>query len=195
MKDYHIEFAHIYADERFGDEQKQSIVCLKKRIAEIKKNKKSYSTSILIDEFNPEKNILNEKEFISILKLYGASPDSVVHESSLASVSRRVIELISSEKINIENFGDSTVMILSANGKRIGLTEKSGKPTCSLLIATWILCRLGYFSLDKFPKQFSAKKIITILPKKYQESEEKMLEILKSTKFSNLVDRLEYIWF
>src|SRR3989344_8660137 len=62
MTKYNIEFAHIYADKNFGDEQERSINVLKSLIKELEFQKSEFVTCILIDEVSPSlckfKNIL-----------------------------------------------------------------------------------------------------------------------------------------
>ena len=73
--------------------------------------------------------------------------------------------------------------------------------TCALLSASWSLSRLGIYTVptgvirNLTKKEFVAEKLITILPEKYREVENKVLEIIKSSKFKGALNRIEYKYF
>ncbi len=186
--DYNIEYAHIYTDKKFGVEQKRSIEILKDTVRKLKRLNKSYVLSILIDEYNPSNPILNIKEFLSDLKKFDASPDFVCFESKLAH----------DYKILLKEMEDP---LRKEYTKYI---EKHKKIPCSFLIATWYLKRLGFLIVDKkdlnylgknSKKTFVAKKIITILPKRYQKIEARGLEIIASTRFKKHINNILNIFF
>src|SRR3989344_1890712 len=170
MTKYNIEFAHIYADKNFGDEQERSINVLKSLIKELEFQKSEFVTCILIDEVSPEKITLDEKEFINNVLKYNVPIDFLAYESKLAPVAEELIKEIPKEDINKERFNDREVILLRKGKDKIGLKESSGKYSCSLLIAAWVLCRLGVYKLpdsavkSRTLKEFIADKIITVLP-------------------------------
>ncbi len=82
----------------------------------------------------------------------------------------------------------------------IGLVTKSNKPSCTLLIAIWYLCRFGIYGVPaktrRFnKKEFIAEKLVTIIPEKYKDGELKVLKLLGATKFKDLVKNIEHIYF
>lgn len=96
------------------------------------------------------------------------------------------------------------VLILEENKQKIGLKESSGfmyRHTCALLSASWSLSRLGIYTVPEkavknlTEKKFVARKLITILPEKYREVENKVIEIIKSTKFKDTLNNIEYKYF
>ena len=87
--DYNIEFAHIYADEEFGEEQAKSIDIVKTVISNLKKSNKSFVTSVLIDEFHPVVFKLNENEMVEEFRKYDVEVDFIGYESKLGGGSRR----------------------------------------------------------------------------------------------------------
>ena len=97
-----------------------------------------------------------------------------------------------------EKFGKREVLMLRNAEDKIGLMD-SNKPTCSLLIAVWILCRFGVYEIQKArklsDKGFESNNLITILPEKYQSSENKAPSIIEITKYSNLLNKVEYKYF
>ncbi len=186
--DYNIEYAHIYSDEKFGPPQELSIQILHSVINELKQKKKSYVLTVLIDDYNPQKQILGIQELIANLKRLKAKPDFIGFESKLVQYSNFLLKEMSPR--------------LQKN--YIKYIEKNKKIPCSMLIAIWYLKRLGLIKIQPeelkhlskdSKKSFVAKKIITILPKRYQKVEKKGLEIIASTKFKNRLCDIENIFF
>jgi len=196
MNDYNIEFAHIYADQTFGKEQIKSVKLLKNIIKKLVNEGKSFSTVILIDEFSPENNTLNEVEFLDKIRKNNVSIDFLAHESGLSEKLTKLLNGIDKKKLQTEG----NTIFISDKGKRIGLRIK-GRVTCSALMAIWTLSRLGIESLSNKTikpltnKKFQGRKLITILPKKYRETENKVLTILKNTKHRGITNKLEYVFF
>lgn len=193
MMKYNIEFAHIYADKEFGPEQESSIAVLKTVIARMKE---PFVTCILVDELSSQKNSLDVDLYIEKIGSFDVPVDVVAFESKLGPVAEKVIELIPNQYIKRER----EVVMLEKDNQKIGLKEKSGKYSCSLLIAAWTLCRLGILSLPRDAtqiksKNFEAEKLITILPEKYRKTEDKVLDILKSTNYKDVVGKIEYQFF
>lgn len=187
-KDYNIEYAHIYTNEKFGLEHEKSIETLKDVIKKLKRLKKSYVLSVLIDEYNPINSILNIKGFLANLEKFDASPDFVCFESKLA----RDYEILLKE------------MKDPLQKEYIKYIGKHKKIPCSFLIAIWYLKRLGLLRIGKEElsylggnpqKTFAAKKVITILPKRYKKIEMKGLEIIASTRFKKHIEDILNIFF
>lgn len=184
--DYSIEYAHIYSNENFGEEQIKSVNLIKSLIDRLDKKKKTYSTVILVDEYNPQKFILNINKMKKILEKYGIKPDYIGYESKLVYFSDYVLkEMHYKEKKNL-----------------IQYIKKHQKLPCSLLITVWYLLRLGkirgqnFFEQINKQKPFCARKLVNILPKKYMDVEKKAFDILKSTKkFKNVVNDIKYIFY
>jgi len=206
MLDYNIEFAHIYADEPFGNEQFKSMELLKKVIAKLKKEGKTFVISILIDEFHPVVFKLDENEIIEEFKKQGIVVDFIGYESKLGSIADEIIKELPKSMLKLEHFNkpEKEVLLLKNHNGKIGLKEEFEfmyRHTCALLSASWSLCRLGEFKIPQDAihnltnKSFEAKKLITILPEKYHPVEDKVIDIIKSTKFKNSVKNMEYEFF
>lgn len=186
MTDYNIEYAHIYTDERFGEEQEKGVKELHKIITKLKKLNSNYVTTILIDDFNPTTHTLDVNDFLKKLEKINAKPDFILFESKLANYKNLLLDEMGGKlKKEYKNY-----------------IEKHKKIPCSFLIAIWDLKRLGLIStkkeeLTRLRKNngFIAKKIITILPKKYQEVERKVLKIIKSTKFKEQIKNMKNIFY
>lgn len=197
--DYNIEFAHVYADKKFGEEQEKSINILKKTIKKLSGLNKSFVTCILLDEYSPKNKTLKDKEYIKEVLKNNVPVDFLAHESQLTKIADFVIKEISKSSLVKRKFGKREVLLLSDKNGEVGLKDNSGKYTCALLIAAWTLFRLGIIIHDKLiiprtNKGFYADRLITILPKNYKESESKVIRILNSTRFKYLVKKQHYIF-
>ena len=199
MNEFNVEFAHIYADQEFGQEQIKSILKLKKVVQELQKKKKSFSSVVLIDEYSPPVCTLDEKYFLNKILEHNLSPDFIVYESQPCKVAETVIKLLPKNSLQMQKFNNKKVLLLVTKGKKIGLKDNFGKYTCSLLIAAWILVRFGVLQLSSLKKlknkELSANRLITILPQKYKETEQKVLEILAVTKYKYLIKNIKYEFF
>ena len=185
--DFNIEYAHIYADELFGKEHQKSIKELRKIINRLKRLNKSYVLTVLIDEYSPCQNRLSIKQFLDKLDELNSKPDYLAFESQLAPCKDLLLKEM---KGKIRKEYETYI-------------KKHGKIPCSFLIAVWYLKRLGLIKtekgelthLSKNNKPFSAKKIITILPKKYQTVEIKALKIIRATRFKKYLTKISNVFF
>jgi hypothetical protein len=204
--EYNIEFAHIYADEDFGKEQIKSMEILKHVLVRLQKEKKTYVISILIDEFHPTRCTIDEESIVEVCKRNGIAIDFIGYESKLDKVANKVIKGLPRPLLTIEHFHqpEKEVLVLQEHHEHIGLTEHvkcTYRHTCAVLSASWTLCRLGKFSTPPNAirrltnKQFTAKNVITILPEKYRAVEDKVLEIINTTKDKCLIKKIEYEFF
>jgi hypothetical protein len=199
----HAEFAHVYADETFGQEHEQGV----KELTSYLKNRptaETIITSVLIDESNPTKATLNEQEFLSEIAKRGAPVDFTAYESQFVNIADQIISELPREHLRFLHFREREVVALYTPEQTIGLKEftaTSRKHTCALLSTAWTLCRLGAFPfpvgsiLARTGKVPQAEKILTFLPKKYQATEEKVKQIIAATKFRPLLAHIEYHFF
>ena len=103
-QNYNIEFAHIYADERFGEEQIKSIKILKKITNKLTKEGKTFVTSILIDEFHPVVFKLDEDKMLSEFKKHDITVDFLGYESQLGTIADQLIKEIPADKLKMDHF-------------------------------------------------------------------------------------------
>ncbi|MFH0854797.1 MAG: hypothetical protein V1891_04905 [bacterium] len=184
--DYNIEYAHIYSDCLFGYEQRESIKVLKKLIIELERSHKSYSLSILIDEYNPSIHRLKIDDFIKLLDKLGALPNFIEFESNLTKEKDILLEKMRSKTKN-----EYHKYIASHN-----------KLPCSFLVAIWYLRRLGIFENINIALKnlnnnapFIGKRIITILPEKYRAIEKKTLQIIECSEYKSCLPKINHIFF
>ncbi len=200
MNDFNIEFAHIYADQEFGEEQIKSISKLKTTIEKLRKKKKSFVTTILIDEYSPIVCTLNEENFLQKVTEQGVSPNFIAYESKLSDIAENIISFIPKNLLSTQKFKNKKSLLLVTKDRKIGLKDSFGRHTCSLLIAAWILVRFGLYEIPSIQKlsknkQLPAKHLITILPKKYEETEQKVFDILEVTKYKNFLKKINYKFY
>jgi len=186
--DYNIEYSHIYTSESFGDPQKKSVIILKNLIKNLKKKKKKYTLSILIDDYNPSSHILDIKHFLYQLRKFKAFPDYVMLESKLATLKDLLLKNIIDPQIRKEYFT---------------YFQKKNKLPCSFLISIWYLTRLGRLPINSSlffqantKKPFEAKYLINILPRKYRDTSEKRSQkIIKASIFEKAIRKIKYIYY
>lgn len=206
MIDYSIELAHIYADETIGDEQIRSFEEGARVIQQLNTNSKSFSVSILIDDYSVPAFTVDTNKLISLAKNQGILVDFIVREARLNSVADFLIKEINPSVLSTEEFAKSGKhsLVLTSQGEKIGIRDyfnSHQKNTCASLVAVWQLARLGVYELGKeayikkSDKPFLATRTITVLPGKYKDNEEKAAIILKNSRYAHLVGNIEHIFF
>ena len=192
MNDYNVEFCHIYAGENFSEEQDKSCMMLKKAIKSFKG--KSICACVLIDNYNSNKKV-DLENILRHIKACGVYVDAIAFEKDLVPIAGKLMDLIRIHNLN--NLKDKQGKIYLENKGNIMIKDKE-KFSCAMLIACWMLVRLGIFKIPlikKTKKNFPGKEIITILPKKYKEVENKALRILENTKYNNIIKKINYLFF
>jgi len=187
MVDYNIEFAHIYTDEAFSPEHAEGISVLKKVLAGLPSGTK-VTTSVLIDDYNPTKNLLVVSDFTRQLSEAGVTPDFIAWESVLTKQGYSLLNSIHDDRVykTYENY-----------------IRSHGKFPCSYLIAVWNLIRLGYLTLpdnlfccaNKPVGSFTATNIYSVLPDRFAEVEKKALDIIKATSYADALKQVQHIYF
>ena len=129
MNHLNIEFGHIYADEKIGEEHKKNVNALLDYLDRLL-TAQTYCLSILIDEYHPKTSSLILTDYIDYLEKLGARPHYVVMEGDLRPLAYRLLYDIPKD------------MRRSLNK----WTESRDKFPCALLAATWYLVRLNAFN-------------------------------------------------
>lgn len=204
--DYNIELAHIYSDAQIGGEQTFSIEEGAKFVNSLVADSKTFSVSLLIDNYNASTFTVNEQDLINLSRSHGVPFDFIVYEADLADLCDLLVRDMDSTSIERIKFPKHKKEILAVkhNGKIIGVRDYFGthsRNTCAALIACWHLARLGVYPMPESKirrlsdKTFQAKKTVTVLPKKYEPNENKALAILRNTIHKDLVSNMQYIYF
>jgi hypothetical protein len=202
-----VEFAHIYADSMFGDEQDVSLTVMKNYLDRESNPESLVVAAILIDDLHIEHNTLDVTEFIRCILRRGLAPDHVVFEGKLAPVAETIIHSLPQEDLVWDQFSRQNKRVLSylsPNGKKIGLKnvyEDHEEHTCALLSAAWSLCRAGVceFPEDSIVRLTEApvigERIVSVLHRKYEGVEAKVIQLIKAIGHEDLVPRLELVFF
>ena len=180
---YSVEFSHIYTNEVFSNEHSQSVVNLNSYLPKLQKYQ--YQTCILIDDYNPNEDLLDVKDFFKKLKGLDATPDYYAYEADMANYKDEMLSLIQNKKI------------LKQYSRYIN--DKNTLP-CSFMTAIWYLVRLGALSSDGIIKSINesfipSANLINILPERFRAVENKTIKLIDSTKYSNYVGNIDYIFF
>jgi hypothetical protein len=189
LADVNIEFGHIYVNETFNHEHEKAAQLAKERASFDRKQGKRVVTAVLIDDYNPTESFLVEKDLLKKLAAVDMEPDYLAYEAKLTPWVEELLEEMTGKP----------------QKKYLHYVVSKGKAPCSLLVAVWHLLRLGALEL-KHPNLlkpvasteigvFAAKKIVTILPSRYEDVEKSSKEIISSTKFSEFTDRMEAVFF
>lgn len=173
MKTLSIEYAHIYTNDKIGEEHELSLKILDEL------QKKDVALVIMVDDYSFPDPEFNYDELLSWLAERGHKPDIIIRESQLIPVCDETLKLIEDKKFQDE----------------ISSYVRTKKYPCSLFIATWYLIRLGKLESTIFPKDLVAERLVNILPESFKPFEEKAIDIIRSTKYSDLVDKIDYKYF
>lgn len=202
-----VEFAHIYADSMFGDEQDESLTVMKTYLDRESNPDSLVVAAILIDDLHVKHNTLDVTEFIRCILRRGLAPDHVVFEGKLAPVADIIISTIPTDNLIWEQFSRPRKRVLSyltPEGRKIGLKsvyEDHEEHTCALLSAAWSLCRAGVyeFPLDSIVRLTEApvtgERVVSVLHRKYEGVEAKVIQLIKASGHADLVARLELVFF
>lgn len=173
MKNLSVEYAHIYTNSKISNEQKLSLEIL----GEIKEEDKSLV--VLVDDYSFPDPTFNYEEFIQWLEVHGHKPDVVMRESQLIPLCDQVIQIM--EDGSLKNSLISYI--------------QDKKYPCSLFIAAWYLLRLGVLKSAEFPDSENAESLLNILPESFKPYEDKGREIIASTEYKNILDKIENKYF
>lgn len=211
--DYNIEFAHIYSNEKIGKEQLESVNIVKDLVKKLDKKNKTYTLCVLIDEYHPVYSNFNLDEFLMRFKKIGILPAYIGYEGELVPSARLLLKQIpkkflTSKKMHAKLKFVKEIVSLKTDYKLVRLKEMpvvkfEEEYTCVFLSSAWSLFRLGLIQSKHAiqitgltdPKPFSGQNLITILPKKYEPVEKRVLEVIKATSFKDCVKNIEYVFF
>lgn len=177
-----IEYGHIYADKEAGPEQIDTIITAERYIKS--QGPDRCVKCVMEDEYHPTERALVLTRYLNFLEAYGMLPDYVVKESDLVPLAYTLLYSI------------------PESGRRKlsrWIQEKELFP-CSLLTATWYLVRLG--ALPPVPMiavtggvvPFAGNSLMTILPIRYKENEERAIELISLSQWNHLAKQCDCIF-
>jgi SAM-dependent methyltransferase len=193
-KMWSVEYAHMYADEVVGTEQRISAAHADE--AEPTPNSPpshfGHLTDIqpgaqyvtMVDDYNVRQQFQQRHALAAaqLLDEAGRRPDLIFGESSFAN---HAISLLHELEGRI---GSSQVRYL----------DKHSRLTCSLLTAAWYLTRLDVYSSPRDRLHglglTPAVRLLNILPRIYEDTEQKVHDVLKASPYAWAIDSLHYEW-
>jgi len=177
MKDYSIEYAHIYTNSQISLEHNSSLEILENLDQEL--SNATRSLVVMVDDYSFPDPTFDYEKFLSWLGARGHAPDIIFRESQLIPHCDKVLSLMPESDLK----------------EQIISYIKTKKYPCSLFIAAWYLLRLGKITDNNFSTELMAKKLINILPESFKPFEDKAIEIIKETEFSDSVKSIENRYF
>ncbi len=172
-----IEYAHIYTNNEIGKEHEASLSHLSVVKHRLENRAQTYNLVILVDDYSFPDPTFDYNLFVEWLKTKDLAPDFLYRESQLIPVCDDVLALLENKKLK-----DSIVAYVKSKKKY----------PCSLFIAAWYLLRLGALEHSSFGKDIVAERLLNILPQSFKPFEDDGLKIIASTKYADLVDKIDY---
>lgn len=204
-----VEFAHIYADSVFGEEQDSSLKVMKEYLDRESSPGSLVVSAILIDDLHVEAHTLDVVDFVRAILRRGLAPDHVVFEGRLGPIAEKITQALvdNSAELSWEKFRKTgkRVLTLRVQNENIGLKTiwEDGREewSCAILSSAWSLARAGVFefpegsiiSLTESP--VVGHRIVSVLHRKYSDVERKVQLILEAGRFEDLLPRLELVFF
>jgi len=179
MKDISIEYAHIYTNNKIDHEHTLSLEILSDLQKEFSTKNKTTDLVILVDDYSFPDPTFDYEDFIKWLGSQGYRPDLMLRES----------QLIPACDITLKKMADSKLK------EQIIDYVKVKKYPCSLFIATWYLLRLGRIQHEIFENSHVTSRLINIIPISFKPFEDKAIEIIATTPFSDAIKNIEYKYF
>lgn len=177
MTDVSIEYAHIYTNSSVGREHELALDKLAPIKRDLDEVGKTYTFIVLVDDYSFPDPTFDYGKFTRWLANHNFKPDFLYRESQLITAC------------------DDVLAVLDDNRLKASITnyiKAKKKYPCSLFIAAWYLLRLGALENDNFSSGIVAKKLLNILPLSFKPFEDEGLKIIASTKYADLVAKIEY---
>ncbi|MDP3962786.1 MAG: hypothetical protein Q8Q03_02895 [bacterium] len=140
---------------------------------------KKISLAVMVDDYSFPESSFDYVIFSKWLDDQGYKPDILIKESQLIPSCNEVLNLIQNKDMK----------------SHVSDYVHTKKYPCSLFIATWYLLRLGCIKSPVVGNEFTAERLINILPLGFKEFEDRSFEIIRSTEFAGMVDRIENRYF
>ncbi len=185
--EYSIEYGHFYTNELFNGDHQAGIKKLRMVTQNLETNHQSYSLCVLIDNYNAPVISENVQDFWQNLRQNEALPHYWAYEGDLS------------------HYVEITLDQLHPKTKKeyLAYIEHHQHIPCSLFIIIWYYLRLGIIEdtekviekISPTDTTFSAKNLITILPKRFEQVEDIALRAIKRGRHKDIGQRITLIFF
>jgi hypothetical protein len=155
--------------------------------ASLHQSGQSVSAVVLVDDYNPESRSLIISEYEAVLDARGAAPDWVASEARLVPAASAFLESLPPR-------------VRRSEERRANST---GRLSCSLLVASWYLVRLGALnapaSVDvavcRIPgAPLVASRLVNLLHAKYEGAEARAERLLSASALKDQMGRIETVY-
>jgi hypothetical protein len=173
LVDYSIEYCHIYTNEDISGEHIASVEALKAVVGDLRNQGVTYNLCVMVDDYSfPETSLsFDYGRLFRWLAGQQAPPHFLIREGSLAAAADEVVRAIYSQK--------------RQRALRSYIERK--RYPCSLLTAAWYLARLGKLQTVPEPKILHARRLINILPGRFEPYECEARAILADTPYADVL--------
>ncbi len=180
--DVSIEFAHVYVDEQVQPEHRTSAVLMAETRNSLASRGRRVSSVILVDDYNPEREVLDIDSFLTALEENGGGADWVLSESGLVPAAEEFIGSLTPR----EQRG------------HLRYARSSGKFACSLLVASLYLVRLGALEVPpaavvrEGPREtpLAADALHNLLHERFRGAERRAAQLLRASPFVDLLEQI-----
>ncbi len=182
---YSVEYAHIYTDEAFGDEQHQGTILARDVILTLQPH--TVTKVILIDNYNPAMHTLQVSHYLNQLAQAGLAPDGYVFEADMVPHADTMLNHVVDRRLrrSYERY-----------------IELKNHFPCSLLAATWYFMRLGIIVADSRALGPQAIKLlrpadilINILPERFEALERTVDKLIAGSDRPETLKQIRRIFF
>lgn len=174
---YNIEYAHIYTNESPEKEQSLCLYEVSKLKKELWENNLIFA--IMVDDYSFPDPKFDYNIFIKNLKNEWFEPNIYIRESQLIESCDEVLGIINNEKLKKDIYE---------------YIVKNKKYPCSLFIATRYMIRLWIIKSQIYNNKYIWDMLINILPKSFEEFENKWFEIIKNTEYKYILENIKNIY-
>lgn len=193
-----IELAHVYSDACIDPNHHISA----NKAREI--SRKMDTTSILVDDYNPQTHSLNINNFVYILEnSHNIKINFVAFESGLCKSAEKLFcSLPTIKEIHFKR-ENKTVLFLVTLSDQIPLAVVQNNRIhyrCPLLTASWQLTRLGEFQFENVALSnrsvtpVYSDRVVSILDHKYRVNEERSLAIIEHSPYRKHLDHINHVY-
>lgn len=180
--DVSIEFAHVYVDEEIQPEHRTSSGLMVDARSSLVSRGQCVSTVILVDDYNPQEDVLDIDSFLAALEESGGGADWVLSEAGLVPAAEEFVGSLTPR----EQRG------------HLRYARSSGKFACSLLVASLYLVRLGALevppdaTLRAGPGEVPlvADALHNLLHERFHGAERRAARLLQASPFADLLGQI-----